>query len=100
MTVHAKPTRPSPLLRWASALLLLPGLLTGCGSTIALAGEAGPMTGVRLDATLASSAFQAGPTGIPLGVLATLDLPASLVADTLLLPVSAIQARHRRGGGD
>lgn len=96
MTARTKSTRTSPLLRWASALLLLPALFTGCGSTLSLAAEAGPMSGVQLDATVASTALKAGPAGVPLGVLAAIDLPASLVADTILLPVTAVQARHRK----
>jgi uncharacterized protein YceK len=82
------PRRPS---RWWLALIALTGFLlaplTGCSSTIAhgMSGPGEPYAGTQLSAEVIRRTGRA-PF---LGIAAMLDLPATFVADTCLLPLDA-----------
>lgn len=64
--------------------------LSGCGTLLSLGlGDCSPYSGVRADAEMMS---EPGPDGTALAAAGIIDLPFSLVADTVLLPVTAICA--------
>ncbi|HGO5814605.1 TPA: YceK/YidQ family lipoprotein [Mannheimia haemolytica] len=70
--------------------LLLTSSLSGCGTLLSLGvGDCSPYSGVRANADLMS---EPGPDGPALTALGIVDMPFSLVADTVLLPVTAVCA--------
>ncbi len=83
-------------LKWIRiSCYLLPCLLLGCSTVIARAieenappvGAPAVYSGVKLDAMVVAGAATTGDSGmILLSIPAIVDLPLSLVADTLLLP--------------
>ncbi|AHG79496.1 hypothetical protein X875_8780 [Mannheimia varigena USDA-ARS-USMARC-1388] len=71
-------------------IALLATSLSGCGTLLSFGvGDCSPYSGVRANADLMS---EPGPDGAALTALGIVDMPFSLVADTVLLPVTAICA--------
>jgi uncharacterized protein YceK len=80
--------------------MLIPS--TGCGTVLNLSNDASPYGGVVLETKLVAEGVMAGPaawtcdiTEVSFWPLALVDLPASLVGDTLTLPFS-LKAQHER----
>jgi uncharacterized protein YceK len=83
-------------------LLAMISLLVGCGTLVNVAGggEGTPYGGTKFDAAACSAGLAAGvgpslpdqkfdpPTSLGLGCYALVDLPFSIVADTLTLPIT------------
>lgn len=69
---------------------LLASSLSGCGTLLSLGvGDCSPYSGVRANTNLMS---EPGPDRAALTALGILDMPFSLIADTVLLPITAICA--------
>jgi uncharacterized protein YceK len=64
-------------------LIVLVSALGLCGCGTLLSSKSSPYSGVQMDAALAGHSFPH-----PGAILPVMDLPASFVADTVLLPVT------------
>lgn len=75
-------------MKWVklASILALAFSLSGCGTLLSLGlGDCSPYSGVRADVDLMGEPVDDG-----VAALGLIDLPFSLVADTALLPITAI----------